>query len=183
MISRRSMLLAATSSVVVQPLARAQTGTSLDLGSMFPGLRFVDSSRQWSSVAQLTAQPSLVYLWASWCPICRGDLQNIAAVRNRLGREHSKFNLLLLNFLEPFDVGYNWAKGQGFDLPFSQSDSNDRSTPSISTVTGERFVFSRHTPQLYMLDSHRVVRWINRGAANQYESLVATLGLLGVGAS
>jgi hypothetical protein len=165
---------------ILPQVAGAQAGPSTEIGGTLPDLRFVNPSRQWSSVGQLTPQTTVIYLWASWCPICQGDLRNIAAIRSALGGSAAKVTFLLLNFLEPFSVGYTWARVHGFDLPYSESDANDRSTPSISTASGTRFAFSSHTPQLYITDARRVIRWRNRGQANSQEMLVDTLKGFGV---
>ncbi len=174
MLTRRQVLCGAAALAGLAGSAQAQTD-SPDVGATFPDLRFVNPARQWSSIGQLPAQPQVVYLWASWCPICEGDLPNIAAVRARLGGVSNRVGFLLLNFLEPFATGQAWATSHGIKLPFSESNSTNRSTPTISVSNGGKATFSLHTPQLYIVDARRVVRWRNRGGANRQEMLYDTL--------
>jgi hypothetical protein len=174
MLTRRALIRGAALLTGLGGNAQAQTD-SPDIGTTFPDLRFVNPARQWSSIGQQPAQTQVVYLWASWCPVCEGDLPNIAAVRTRLGGDNSKVGFLLLNFLEPFATGQAWAVGHGIRLPLSESDSTNRNTPMISATSGVKVTFSLHTPQLYIVDARRVVHWRNRGGANKQEMLYDTL--------
>jgi thiol-disulfide isomerase/thioredoxin len=174
MLTRRGVLCGAAALVGFGGSAQGQTD-SPDVGTTFPDLRFVNPARQGSSIGQLSTRPKVIYMWASWCPICEGDLPNIAAVRARLGGDSSKVGFLLLNFLEPFATGQAWATSHGIKLPLSESDSTNRSTPMISASNGGKATFSLHTPQLYIVDVRGVVRWRNRGGANRQEMLCDTL--------
>jgi thiol-disulfide isomerase/thioredoxin len=122
----------------VRPCSRFPTSASAsegtDKGRQFPDIVYHTADGSQKSVVASRSKVALVYLWASWCPICLKDLTNIQAHYDKY-KSSAKFDAIVLNFMEPYEIGVAWARQHDYKLPFADSRILGRS-PAALTSTG-----------------------------------------------
>lgn len=167
-VSRRALLRRAGGtalSLAAAWPATAQPAEGTNKGMQFPDIVYRAPDGEIRSIAESRGKLSLVYLWASWCPICAADLKNIQAYYDRY-KDNPKFAAIILNFMDPYDRSLRWAENLGFKLPFANSNISGRN-PVASTTTGV-YTLPRYTPLFYILDGKGVV--LEATAATQNNS-------------
>ena len=150
MLSRRTLI--ATLSTLPFP-ASAQT-TGHEKAQVFPNLLYRGSDGRRHGVHETRGEVTVLYFWASWCPVCQADMKNMQAVYQRF-QANERFQMMLLNFMDPYERGLRWAEQRGYMLPFrdSQIDGNQ----PLALTEGGTYTLPRQTPLFFLLDQNGVV--------------------------
>jgi len=158
MVTRRALLQTFSGGIaagIADPQSLwAQPAEGTNKGMLFPDIVYRTTDGETRSIADARGKLVLVYLWASWCPICAQDLKHIQAYYDRF-KESPRFSAIILNFMDPYDRGVKWAEGLGFKLPFA--NSNIASRNPVAATTRGTYTLPRYTPLFYILDGNGVV--------------------------
>ena len=152
-LKRRSLLQGIFAAAGVVSLAgpRAfadEPEVGIDEGMQFPDIVYHDAAGARKTIADARGTVGLVYFWASWCPVCKGDIGDVQAYYDRY--KDQKVTAIILNFMDPYDQGRAWAKGEGYTMPFADSGISGRA-PQATTTTGS-YTLPRRTPLFFILD-------------------------------
>jgi cytochrome oxidase Cu insertion factor (SCO1/SenC/PrrC family) len=152
MLTRRTLIAAAATLPALQALAQPATG--IDRGQIFPNIRYRATDGRQHGVHDSRGKVTLLYFWASWCPVCAADLKNIQTVYQRY-QGNPRFQMILLNFMDPYERGLRWAEQRGYMLPFR--DSGIEGNQPLAMTEGGTYTLPRQTPLFFLLDANGVV--------------------------
>lgn len=166
MLTRRTLL---TALALTPPLTAMAQTIGHDKGQVFPNIRYRGTDGQPHGVHDSRGKITLLYFWASWCPVCQADMRNIQAVYQRY-QANPRFQAILLNFMDPYERGLRWAEQRGYRLPFR--DSGIEGNQPLAMTDGGTHTLPRQTPLFFLLDQNSVVlettqHQTNDGAALQ----------------
>lgn len=150
---RRSLLqgifaVTAVASWAASPSFADQPEVGIDEGMQFPDIVYHDAAGARKTIADARGTVGLVYFWASWCPICRGDMGDVQAFYDRY--KDQNVTAIILNFMDPYDPARAWAKEKGYTMPFADSGISGRD-PQATTTKGS-YTLPRRTPLFFVLD-------------------------------
>lgn len=151
------------------PYATAATANKAVTGTA-PGQRmfdiaYRDAHGQPAKLSQLKGKVVVLHFWGSWCPPCRKEMPELAALHKALA-DQKDVVFVLLQIRESFDVAQRWVQKQPLALPLSDSGSRSPSDTHLQlsdhTTLADRDV-ARSFPSSYVLDRHGLVVFAQNG--------------------
>jgi thiol-disulfide isomerase/thioredoxin len=152
MLTRRTLLTAVP--LAALPLPALAQSTGIEKSQVFPDILYRGTDGKQHGVHESRGKVTLLYFWASWCPVCAADLKNIQAVYQRY-QTNPRFQAILLNFMDPYERGLRWAEQRGYRLPFR--DSGIEGNQPLAMIQGGTYTLPRQTPLFFLLDANSVV--------------------------
>jgi len=151
------------------PYATAATANKAVTGSA-PGQRMFDISYhdehgQSVKLSQLKGKVVVLHFWGSWCPPCRKEMPELAALHKALA-DRKDVVFVLLQIRESFDAAHRWMQHQPLNLPLSDSGSRSPSDTRLQLASGATIAdrdVARSFPSSYVLDRHGLVVFAQNG--------------------
>ncbi|MEG2558849.1 MAG: TlpA disulfide reductase family protein [Acinetobacter sp.] len=94
----------------------------------YPELTFSDLNQQTQSLTQFVGQPTVINLWASWCPPCHREMP----VLYQAQRDHPNVQFVMLNQGETPDVIKNYLRQHQFQFQHVLSDPHGEMAEQVN---------------------------------------------------
>lgn len=151
------------------PYADRPTATQAKRGRL-PGERLADlafrnTQGKPSSLDRLAGKVVVVHLWGSWCPPCRREMPELAALYKAVG-DRKDIVFIFLQMREPYAAANQWLKQQHLALPLanvgSRSESDELLHLGDDSLIPDREI-ARSFPTTYVLDKRGVIVFAHDG--------------------
>lgn len=152
---------------------KAPTGTAV--GQRFPDLVYKTSNGQTTSVWKQNGHALVLHFWGSWCPPCRTELPNFAALQQTLSNDH-RVVFVALQMRESADVSRRWAQREHIAMPLA--DSTSTSDGKLKLGNGQTIAdreIAPSFPSTYVLDRHGLVVFSHEGPVRDWPSYAPLL--------
>lgn len=124
---------------------------SARLGKPFPAFKITalkDADKQLTN-ADLIGQPVLINVWASWCPSCRQEHEQLLKIA-----QENKIPLIGLNYKDNREAALNWLQQLGNPYQFNLYDHEGMLGLDLG-VYG--------VPETYLLDKNAIIQYRHVG--------------------
>ena len=139
-------------------------------GERFDDLTFKNPAGKAMKVSDLRGKVVLLHFWASWCPPCRVEMQQLQKLQQALGAA-SGVQLVLLQVRENLTTSRQWAQQQQLTLPLHDSGVKDPNTHELGLANGKKLpdrTLASAFPTTYVLDKHGIVVFSHAGPVEDW---------------
>ena len=160
--------------------ARASPGAKR--GQRFPDLVFADEKAKQHKLSELRGKVVVLHFWGTWCPPCRHELPDLAALHQSFANRKD-VTFVFLQAREPIATSRAWLAKQGLAIPLYDSGSSDAYDDVLKTADGKDLSdrdVAPIFPSTYVLDRNGIVVFRRFGPAvrwNEYAPLILDVAL------
>lgn len=149
----------------------------LVIGQRFPDLVYRDTNGHMTHVSKQQGKVVVLHFWGSWCPPCRNELPEFAALYKKLATDR-RITFVALPVRESKDTAQRWMKRERIELPLSESGQSVEDDGKLVLTNGQRIPdrdIAAIFPSTYVLDRHGLILFSHEGPLHDWSAYAPLL--------